>query len=179
MRMRALAAALTLGLVVAQSANAEPAPTLTDGQIVAIYEQVNGFDIGTALLAQSRGHLAQTRALAEHVAADHIGVRVAVLEIARSHNLGFSLPEARVEAARSHATAMARLSGLSGAAFDCAYAAHEVQFHRDAIGAVRGLLLPAAQSPELRRHFEDVLPAFEYHLSQTEALQRGLGQLCN
>jgi hypothetical protein len=51
---------------------------------------------------------------------------------------------------------------------------HEVIFHRAAIDAVKQVRLPAATCPALVAHFKDVLPALEHHVSETEALARGL-----
>jgi predicted outer membrane protein len=69
---------------------------------------------------------------------------------------------------------MTRLLSLTGAAFDRAYAKHEVAFHRSAIDAVRKVLLPATTCQALKTHLNAVLPAFEHHLDQAEALERAL-----
>lgn len=66
------------------------------------------------------------------------------------------------------------LSALEGSAFDIAYLRHELAFHTSAIEAVRKALKPSATCPELRAHFEQVLPAFEHHLAETQALAREL-----
>jgi hypothetical protein len=52
-----------------------------------------------------------------------------------------------------------------------------VAFHQSAIEAVRNTLLPAATCPALKAHFNTVLPAFEHHLTLTEATERQLGRL--
>jgi putative membrane protein len=146
------------------------AGTLSDAQIAGIYIQVNGFDIDTALLGRSQASSEAVRQLAEHVAADHIGVRQAIYEIATNCGASPVLPGERVAAAVEHDKTLARLLALKGAEFDKAYVEHEVAFHRAAIAAVKTVLLPSAKCPELQAHLKSVVPAFEHHLMQTEEL---------
>lgn len=146
----------------------------SDAQILAIYIQVNGFDIDTALLGRSQADSASVRELAQHVAADHLGVRRSVYEIAAQCNVSPALPAERNAAAIEHDKVLEKLIGLTGAAFDRAYLEHEVAFHRAAIEAVRSQLLPATRCPQLQAHFKAVMPALEHHLRQTEELAAGL-----
>jgi len=148
---------------------------LTDGQILGIYIQVNGFDIETALLGSAQGASEDVRSLAKHVASDHSGVRQAAYGLAETCKVTPTLPAKRNAAAIDHSKALTRLQGLRGVEFDKAYAQHEVAFHRAAIGAVKTALLPSAQCAELRAHFAQVLPAFEHHLEQTEAVATKVG----
>ena len=69
-----------------------------------------------------------------------------------------------------HGKTMASLMTSKGDEFDRAYLKHEVAFHRAAIDAVRGLLLPSATCPELQEHFKNILPAFEHHLMLTQEI---------
>ena len=150
---------------------------LTDGQILGIYIQVNGFDIETALLGSAQGSSVDVRSLAKHVASDHSGVRQAAYDLAETCKVTPTLPAERNAAAIDHGKALTKLQGLKGAEFDKAYAQHEVAFHRAAIEAVKTALLPAAQCAELRAHFAQVLPAFAHHLEQTEAVAAKVGGL--
>ncbi len=152
------------------------AGTLNDAQIIGIYVQVNGFDIETALLGRSQSHSDAVRKLAAHVSSDHIGVRQAAFDLAAKCKVSPSLPDERDAAAIEHSKTMINLSALKGDEFDRAYLKHEVAFHRAAIDAVRGLLLPSATCPELKEHFTAILPAFEHHLSQTEKLAGKIAQ---
>jgi len=153
-------------------AKAQP---LSDGQIVAIYDQVNSFDIEAALLAAARAESPSVRALAATVAKDHIGVRNAASALARKAGMAPVLPPDRFAAALDHEALMEDLVGRSGADFDRAYISHELAFHRAAIDAVRSVLLPQAQDTTLQAHFRDVLPHFEHHLAETERVARELG----
>jgi putative membrane protein len=169
---RSLLAIVAAFALVAAPANAH---ALNDGEIVAIYDQVNSFDIETALLGAARAESPSVRALAATVARDHIGVRNAASALAREAGIAPMLPPDRLAAALDHEALMADLVARSGADFDRAYIAHELAFHRAAIEAVRTALLPETQDTALQAHFRDVLPHFEHHLAETERVARELG----
>jgi putative membrane protein len=173
MRIKSSLAALSL-IALAGSGQAR-AGQLDDGQILGIYIQVNSFDIETALLGSAQGGSDEVRSLARHVVSDHSGVRQAVYGLAEKCHVTPTLPPERNAAGLDHAKALARLQGLKGADFDRAYVQHEVAFHRAAIAAVKTALLPSAQCADLKAHFSQVLPAFEHHLQQTEALAAKFG----
>jgi len=137
---------------------------LSDAEIIGIYSQVNSFDIETALLGELLGQSDEVKALGEMVSNDHSGVRAAVHQLADQLGIAPVLPPARVEAAMAHDEVIATLRDAGPEGFDAAYLRHEIAFHRAAIAAVEGLLLPEADAPELKAHFEAVLPAFEHHL---------------
>ncbi|MGO1119000.1 DUF4142 domain-containing protein [Rhodovibrionaceae bacterium A322] len=148
---------------------------LDDPAIFAIYNQVNSFDIETALLAQINGQSPEVQALAEMVARDHTGVRKAAYDLATELGVTPLLPSARFDAAKSHYTVLADLQSKSGADFDKAYLRHEIAFHTAAIEAVETLLLPAAKRPELKAHFQAVLPHFKHHLAESQRVAALLG----
>lgn len=151
--------------------------TLSDGEILAIYNQVNGFDIETGQLGSQRARHPALRALAAQVARDHSQVRDKANEVAKRNGIEARLPAAREQATREHNATLRRLRQLSGAAFDRAYLQHEIAFHRAAIAAVKQQLLPAVSNPELANFMHSVLPGFEAHLQHTEALAKQLGYL--
>lgn len=173
MRINSLLAALSLAAFACSGRAA--AGELDDGQILGIYIQVNGFDIETALLGSAQGASDDIRNFAKHVASDHNGVREAAYGLAEKCKVTPTLPPERNAAALDHVKALAKLQGLKGADFDKAYVGHERAFHRAAIEAVRTGLLPSAQCADLKVHFAQVLPAFEHHLRQTEALAAKVG----
>lgn len=151
------------------------AQTLTDSQIVAIYDQVNTFDIEAALLGEARAQSPDIRALARMVASDHLGVRRAANAISRSAGIALELPIARTGAAIEHDEVMANLGVKSGAEFDRAYLVQELAFHRAAYEAVRTELLPQARNPQLQAHFREVLPHFAHHIAEMEKLAGRFG----
>ena len=173
--LMACAAACWLVVAHAGSAVASVASNVvTDAEILGTYIQVNGFDVETALLGRSQASTSAVRELATRVSSDHLGVRQSAFELAAKCKVSPVLAGSRTAAALEHDRALATLATLSGASFDKAYLEHEAAFHRSAIDAVRQVLQPSATCPALKDHFKAVLPAFERHLSETQALLREL-----
>ena len=161
----ALAAALTIYVGHAPLSHAQQ---LNDAQIVAIYTQVNSFDIETAMLAQTKNCDPGLTKLARHLSRDHLSVRMGVMELARNNNIGYSMPDERATAQRQHNEVMDRLSQMECGEFETAFLKHDIAFHTSAIEAVRSLLMPATSNAELKEHFKNVLPAFELHLEMAK-----------
>jgi putative membrane protein len=164
---------LIVGLTGSAFANAAP-PAMTDAQVLAVYIQVNSFDVETALLGRAQASSSAVRDLAAQVASDHMGVRQAAFGLAAACKVSPVLPGSRDAAAQDHARTLSKLATLKGAEFDKAYMEHEVAFHRSAIDAVKQVLQPSSTCPALKAHFREILPALEHHLTVTEGVARAL-----
>lgn len=164
---------LMLGLTGSALANVAP-PAMTDAQVLAIYIQVNSFDVETALLGRAQATSSGVRELAAQVASDHMGVRQAAYGLAAACKVSPALPGSRDAAAQDHARTLTTLAALKGAEFDKAYMQHEVAFHRSAIDAVKQVLQPSTTCPALKAHFREILPALEHHLAVTEDVARAV-----
>lgn len=149
--------------------------TLDDTAIMAIYDQVNSFDIETALIGEVKGHSPKVRALGKMVSGDHTGVRKAALALAFKVGVTPDLPASRTKAAKAHYEAIKMLRSKSGKEFDRAYLKHEIKFHEAAISAVEKLLIPSASHAEFKEHFKAVLPHFKRHLKETRRIAKELG----
>ena len=159
--------------VAGAAAFGHPTP-LDDAQVLATFDQVNGFDIETARLGAVHGHSEAVRGLAADVLRDHSMVLQMARDLASRAGIAYQVATDD-DAARSHAGALRELARVSGPAFDAAYLRHEIRFHDGAIAAVKQVLLPAATQPELRRLLTTVLPGLEHHLAMTRDLARELG----
>lgn len=148
--------------------------TLSDAQIYAIYDQVNGFDIETAGLGAVKGHSPEVRKLAVMVLRDHSAVRQMARDIAADEKISYRIDE-QSDGAKAHRQAMAGLKSKSGEAFDRAYLAHEEVFHTEAIAAIRTVLLEETESEAFKAHMRAVLPGFEHHLAETIRVAKELG----
>lgn len=149
--------------------------SLGDGAIIAIYNQVNTFDIETAGLGLANAKDAQVIELAKMVQKDHTAVRNMAAELATKLGKARSLPASRAKAAAEHAKILQTLSSKKGAEFDQAFLAHEIQFHTNAISAINTVLIPAATNDELVALMKKVLPGFEHHLAETMRVSKVLG----
>ena len=69
---------------------------------------------------------------------------------------------------------LAVLAKLSGAAFDRAYVANEVNFHRTVNSALSTTLIPSSSNPELKALLETGVALFEAHQRHAEQLARQL-----
>jgi len=148
---------------------------MSDGSIIAIYNQVNTFDIETAGLGLAYGKDERVLSLAKMVQKDHTAVRQMAADLAIKLGVDRTLPPSRAQAAAEHAIVLKTLSSKSGSAFDKAYLEHEISFHTNAIEAVNKILIPSAKSEELRALMKKILPGFEHHLAETKAAYKALG----
>ena len=84
---------LALAAAVVLFASPAKAQSLTDGEVVTVYAQVNSFDIEATLLGASRGKARSVRVfLAASIAGDHLGVRRADNALARDAGITPTLP---------------------------------------------------------------------------------------
>jgi putative membrane protein len=68
------------------------------------------------------------------------------------------------------------LGKLSGAAYDRAYVANEVAYHKTVNGALKDTLIPDSQNPELKSLLQTGLSLFTAHQQHAEHLAMGLAK---
>ncbi len=154
---------------------ASKAGSLTDSEIVALYIQANIFDIETGRLGAQKGRSEQVRTHGSMVAADHSHVRALAEAWAQKMGIKPVLPKAGEDAGAAHVKTIAELESKSGTDFDRAYLIQEVAFHRAAVKAVREVLIPNVKNQTFKRHFREILPAFEHHLAMAVEAAKELG----
>jgi putative membrane protein len=147
-----------------------------DAQIASIVVTANQVDIDAGKLAESKASNAQVKAFGKQMVTDHSGVNkqavalVTKLKVTPEDNATSKSLKAGGEAN------LANLKKLSGAAFDKAYVAHEVEYHQQVIDALDKTLIPSAQNAELKNLLVAVRPAFVAHLDHAKMLQGSLGK---
>lgn len=157
--------ALTAG---AQTPKAQPA--LDDAAIVGIFDAANAWDIETGSLAAEKASRETVKSFGAMLARDHKGVQQQGRDLARKLGVTPTPVPADFALKKNHEATMAKLRGLSGAAFDKAFLEHEVAFHKAVIDAVTTTFLPAIKNAELKAFVTKVAPAFEAHMRQAESL---------
>ena len=138
----------------------------TDPQIADIAYTAGQIDIEQAIDALKKAHNKAVRSFAEEM----IGITW--------QNNKIHAATLKVEAANDTSKTMYReaalkrdeLSGLSGTAFDKAYAENEVAYHEAVIGALESTLIPAAQNAQLKSLLETGLKLFKEHQKHAEKL---------
>lgn len=144
-------------------------PALDDPTIVAIFDAANTWDIETGNLAVARGRTKDVREFGAMLARDHKAVRQQGRGLAKK--LGVTLtPPKDFAMAKDHASAMRKLRKLHGVAFDRAFLAHEVAYHKAVLDAVTTTLLPALQNAEVKDLVTKVAPAFNAHMVRAQSL---------
>lgn len=166
--LRTLIAAGALAFAPIAAAAHDTGPN--DAQIAHIAYTAGQLDVAAAQQALKKSTNPEVRAFAELMARDHAAVNdQAVALVTR---LGVS-PEANpTSTALTEAAAAThdRLETLEGAAFDAAYVANEVAFHRTVNTALARTLIPHADNTELKALLETGLSLFQSHQAHAEHL---------
>lgn len=146
----------------------------SDAQIAHIAYTAGQIDVAAGQQALAKSHDNKVREFARTMVRDHAAVNDQALALLKK--LGVA-PEANAtsEALTRQAQEQARrLNGLSGAAFDKAYAENEVAFHRTVNGALSQTLIPNADNEELKSLLETGLALFQEHQEHAEHLAKSV-----
>src|SRR5262245_46950177 len=144
------------------------APKPTDPQIAHIAYTAGVLDIEGAKQALAMTKNADVKAFAEQMIRDHTAVNDLALALVKKLKV---TPEdnATSKGLTSAAAAKrAELAKLSGAAFDKAYIANEVAYHKTVNGALETTLIPSASNAELKSLLETGLKMFKGHEQHAE-----------
>lgn len=166
------AALATATVAFAQGTSAGAAPT--DPQIAMIAVTADSVDIDAGKLASKKATNPKVKEFADLMVKDHTSVNAQATALAKKLNV---TPE---ESATSKSlksggdAAMAKLKGLSGAAFDKAYVDNEVTYHEQVLGALDKVLIPNTKNAELKSLLESARPVFASHLNHAKELQASL-----
>ena len=146
----------------------------SDAKIAHIAYTAGQLDVAAGQQALAKSHNKKVRDFARTMVRDHAAVNEQALALLKK--LGVA-PEANATSAALAKQAeeqARRLNGLSGAAFDKAYADNEVAFHRTVNGALSQALIPNADNAELKSLLETGLALFQEHQKHAEHLARSV-----
>ena len=164
--------AAVAALAVAGMADAAGAPN--DAQIAHIAYTAGNIDIAAAKQALAKTKNAQVRSFAEEMVRDHTAVNDKALALVKKlHVTPQDNPTSQSLTAAAKAK-RAELAKLSGPAFDRAYAANEVAYHKTVNGALESTLIPNAQNAELKSLLQTGLKLFQEHQQHAEQLAASL-----
>jgi len=163
-RLAAALAAMTLmsGAAFAQGAK------LTDPQIAHIAYTAGVIDINAAKQAQAKASNKDVKAFADDMVRDHEAVNKQALDLVKKLNVKPEDNDTSKALSKQAADKLAELSKLSGAAYDKAYVANEVAFHKTVNNALEKQLIPSASNPELKGLLQTGLKIFEGHEQHAE-----------
>ena len=162
------AVCLLTGAAFAQSAKP------TDAQIAHVAYSAGQIDIAAAKQALAKTKSKEVREFAEGMLRDHEAVNKQALELVKKlkvtpedNDISRSLAKAAGEKSKE-------LAKLSGAAFDNAYIANEVAFHKTVNGALETVLIPSAKNGELKGLLQTGLKLFQGHQQHAEHVAAAL-----
>lgn len=142
----------------------------TDAQIAHIAYVAGEIDIKAAKQALERSKTETVRAFANDMLRDHKAVNDKALALVKKLNLTPEDNDTSRALLKQAETKHAELAKLAGDAFDRAYIANEVAYHKAVNAALKTTLIPAAGNAELKALLETGLKVFEGHRQHAEHL---------
>jgi len=163
-RFNAAIAAMMLLNGAALAESAKP----TDPQIAHIAYTAGVIDISAAKQALSKSSNKDVKAFAEDMVRDHEAVNKQALELVKKLNLAPQDNDTSKALTKQAADKRAELEKLSGPAFDKAYIANEVAYHKQVNSALETQLIPNANNAELKSLLQTGLKIFQGHEQHAE-----------
>jgi putative membrane protein len=161
-------AALALALPCLSPAFAADKPN--DAQIAHIAYTAGVIDIAAGKQALDKATNPQVKAFAQEMVRDHAAVNDKALALVKQlHVTPQDNPTSQALSAAA-AKEMKTLAGLKGAAYDKAYVANEIAFHKTVNGALSGTLIPDARNAQLKSLLQTGLKLFQQHQMHAEHL---------
>jgi putative membrane protein len=162
-----LGAALAATMLLSSPVLAEGAK-LTDPQIAHIAYTAGNIDIAQAKQALIKASNKDVRAFAEDMVRDHEAVNKQALDLVKKLNVTPQDNDTSKALSKAAADKLAELGKLSGAAYDKAYVANEVAYHKTVNGALETQLIPSASNAELKGLLQTGLKIFQGHQQHAE-----------
>ncbi|MBD9372969.1 DUF4142 domain-containing protein [Rhizobium sp. ARZ01] len=151
---------------VAVAADAKP----NDLQIAHIAYTAGNIDVEAAQQALTKSKNAEVLEFAKTMERDHKAVNEQALALVKKLNVTPEDNAISQSLTASAAKERETLASLDGPAFDKAYIANEVAYHRTVNGALADTLIPSAQNAELKALLETGLALFQQHQAHAEHL---------
>lgn len=169
-RLSAAIAALSLVTGAALAQGAKP----TDPQIAHIAYTAGVIDITAAKQAISKASNKDVKAFAEDMVRDHETVNKQALDLVKKLKVTPEDNDTSKTLSKQAADKLAELGKLSGAAYDKAYVANEVAYHKAVNSALETLLIPSASNAELKSLLQTGLKIFQGHQQHAEHVAAAL-----
>jgi putative membrane protein len=169
-RLSAAFAAISLLSSAALADNAK----LTDPQIAHIAYTAGVIDIAAAKQALTKASNKEVKAFAEDMVRDHETVNKQALDLVKKLKVTPEDNDTSKALSKQANEKLAELGKLSGAAFDKAYVANEVAYHKTVNGALETQLIPSATNPELKGLLQTGLKIFQGHEQHAEHVAASL-----
>ena len=163
-RLSAAIAAMSLLSGAALAQGAKP----TDPQIAHIAYTAGVIDIASAKQALSKASDKDVKTFAQDMERDHEAVNKQALDLVKKLNVTPEDNDTSKTLSKNAADKLAELGKLNGAAFDKAYIANEVAYHKAVNSALETTLIPSASNAELKSLLQTGLEIFQGHQQHAE-----------
>jgi putative membrane protein len=147
---------------------AQGAAKPTDPQIAHIAYTAGQLDIEAAKQALAKSKNKEVRDFAQDMERDHAEVNKQALALVKKLKVTPEDNDTSRALTKQAAAKRDELSKLNGAAFDKAYIANEVAYHKTVDGALETTLIPSASNGELKSLLQTGLKIFQGHLQHAE-----------
>ncbi|MDB5568477.1 MAG: hypothetical protein JWP84_5043 [Tardiphaga sp.] len=161
-------AAIAAMCLLSGAAFAQAASKPTDPQIAHIAYTAGVLDITAAKQAISKSKSKDVVAFANDMVRDHEAVNKQALDLVKKLNVAPEDNDTSKSLSKAAAEKQVELAKLSGAAYDKAYVANEVAYHKTVNGALESTLIPSATNPELKSLLQTGLKIFQGHQQHAE-----------
>jgi putative membrane protein len=160
-----IAAAFALIVTPAFAQGAKP----TDAQIAHIAYTAGVLDVEAGKQALTISKNPAVREFAQQMVKDHTAVNDQALALVKKLKVTPEDNPTSKSLTEQAAARRAELAKLSGAAFDKAYLANEIAYHKTVNGALETTLIPSATNAELKGLLQTGLKLFQGHQMHAES----------
>ena len=140
----------------------------TDPQIAHIAYTAGVIDVTAAKQAIKKSKNKEVVSFAKDMVRDHEAVNKQALALVKKLKVTPEDNDTSRTLAKQATAKQAELAKLKGAAYDKAYAANEVAYHKAVIGALETQLIPASSNAELKSLLQTGVKIFQGHLEHAE-----------
>jgi len=166
--MTRLSAGLAALCLLTAPAFAQGAAKPTDPQIAHIAYTAGQLDIEAAKQALAKSKNKEVRDFAQDMVRDHTEVNKQALALVEKLKVKPEDNDTSRALTKQAAAKHDELAKLDGAAFDKAYVANEVVYHKTVNGALETTLIPSASNGELKSLLQTGLKVFQGHQQHAE-----------
>jgi putative membrane protein len=155
--------AATAAMMLLSSAAIAEGAKLTDPQIAHIAYTAGVIDISAAKQALDKANNKDVKTFAQDMERDHAAVNKQALDLVKKLNVTPEDNDTSKALSKQAADKRAELAKLKGAAYDKAYIANEVAYHKQVNAALETQLIPSASNAELKNLLQTGLKIFQGH----------------
>jgi len=150
------------------------ADTLSDAEIAHAAYTADDLDIAYAKIALEKSQTPAIRQFAELMVKDHSAANEAALALVKKLGVTPKDNAFSQTLAKNGEAKKTELKGLTGAAFDKAYAQNELAYHQVVVKTVAEQWIPTIQNAEFKKFMTDGNEIFKVHLNHAQAMVDGL-----